>query len=137
MSYFRILAAGGISLLLAVGCSDLVLDPEPGTTSTSLDAGVSSALAPSAGVAGLSGLACGEACIEAGEGVYFPVGETAESRQGRNTKAVSYRAYNTEDRFVVEVTYEVVAGRSNAHATIMIGIDGVEEVFDEVARARP
>ena len=71
-------------------------------------------------------------CIVPGEGPYFPVSESATSRQGRNTKLVSYSAYNTEDRFLVNVTYEVTSGRSNAHATITIRIDGDEATFEDV-----
>lgn len=52
---------------------------------------------------------------------------------GINSKEVSYAAYNTSTNFVVEVTYHVTEGNSKAEATITIGIEGDEKVFQSVA----
>jgi hypothetical protein len=58
----------------------------------------------------------------------------ATGRSGRNTKTVSYSAYNTETDFVVEVTYAITAGPPpNAKATITIDIDGTEAEYAEVS----
>lgn len=116
------------SLAVVTSCSDMVgFDPEgDGTGSTSFHAADTGAMDLDGG--------CSSDCIIPGTGVYFPVSETMESTLGRNTKVVSYSAYNTEDRFVVDVTYEITTGRSNAHATITIGIDGVTQTFEEVEK---
>ncbi|WP_439481722.1 DUF1566 domain-containing protein [Cyclobacterium plantarum] len=67
---------------------------------------------------------CEADCIEAGSEIYYPVSDLATGSAGPNTKSVSYKAYNTETDFVVEVTYAITAGRSRAKARITIAIDG-------------
>ncbi|MCL6257686.1 DUF1566 domain-containing protein [Aquiflexum sp. TKW24L] len=68
---------------------------------------------------------CESDCIEPGGSVFFSVSDVATLRVGRNTKSVSYSAYNTETYFVVEVTYAITAGPPpNAKATITIDIAG-------------
>jgi hypothetical protein len=68
---------------------------------------------------------CEDDCIETGSLDFYPDSDMATLRVGRNTKSVSYSAYNTETDFVVEVTYAITAGPPpNAKATITIDIAG-------------
>ena len=76
---------------------------------------------------------CEDDCIEPGSEVYYPVSDMAMLSVGRNTKSVSYRAYNTETDFVVEVTYAITAGPANAKATIRIDIDDNEVEYTDVS----
>jgi len=79
-----------------------------------------------------SASSCEDDCIEPGSTDFFPVSDMATGSAGPNAKSVSYTAYNTETDFVVEVTYEITAGRSNAEATITIDIEGNEVEFTNV-----
>ncbi len=79
---------------------------------------------------------CEDDCIEPGSEMYFPVYDMASGSAGPNTKSVSYKAYNTETDFVVEVTYAITAGRSRAKARITIAIDGVGVNHTSVASGR-
>ncbi|MCH6235744.1 DUF1566 domain-containing protein [Cognataquiflexum rubidum] len=76
---------------------------------------------------------CETDCIEPGSEIYYPVSDVATGRSGRNTKSVSYSAYNTETHFVVEVTYAITAGPAKAKATITIAIDGNEVEYTDVS----
>lgn len=77
---------------------------------------------------------CETDCIEPGSESYYPVSDVATGRSGRNTKSVSYSAYNTETHFVVEVTYAITAGPPpNAKATITIDIAGNIMEYAEVS----
>ncbi|RPA66876.1 DUF1566 domain-containing protein [Cyclobacteriaceae bacterium YHN15] len=76
---------------------------------------------------------CDDDCIEPGGSVFYPVSDMAMLSVGRNTKSVSYSAYNTETDFVVEVTYAITAGPANARATIRIAIDGNEVEYTDVS----
>jgi uncharacterized protein (TIGR02145 family) len=67
---------------------------------------------------------CEDDCIEPGSSTFYPVSDMASLSVGKNTKSVSYTAYNTETDFVVEVTYAITAGPSDAKAIITIDIDG-------------
>jgi hypothetical protein len=67
---------------------------------------------------------CEDDCIEPGSSTLYPVSDMATLSVGINTKSVSYIAYNTETDFVVEVTYAITAGPSDAKAIITIDIDG-------------
>jgi hypothetical protein len=67
---------------------------------------------------------CESDCIKQGSSVFFPVSDMATGSSGINTKSVSYRAYNTETDFVVEVTYAITAGPTDAKAIIKIDIEG-------------
>ncbi|SDC88360.1 Protein of unknown function [Algoriphagus faecimaris] len=71
-------------------------------------------------------------CITPGSLDFYPVTDEATRSSGKNTKSVSYSAYNTETDFVVEVTYAITAGKSKAKATISIAIDGDEAEYTEV-----
>ena len=75
---------------------------------------------------------CDDDCIEPGSEIYYPVSDVASLSVGRNTKSVSYSAYNTETDFLVEVTYAITAGPAKAKATITIAIDGNEVEYTEV-----
>ncbi|WP_103926681.1 Lcl C-terminal domain-containing protein [Algoriphagus boritolerans] len=77
-------------------------------------------------------VSCAEVCIEEGSEIYYPVSDMATGTSGKNTKSVSYTAYNTETDFVVEVTYTITSGPANAKATISIDIDGDEVEFADV-----
>lgn len=76
---------------------------------------------------------CEADCIERGSEIYYPITDMATLSVGRNTKSVSYSAYNTETDFVVEVTYAITAGSANAKATIAVVIDGNEVIYDDVS----
>ncbi len=76
---------------------------------------------------------CEDDCIEPESSTFYPASDMATLSVGRNTKSVSYSAYNTETDFVVEVTYDITAGPSNAKATITIAIDGDEAEHTEVS----
>ncbi|QCY69093.1 DUF1566 domain-containing protein [Antarcticibacterium flavum] len=76
---------------------------------------------------------CEDDCIEPGSEIYYPVSDMATLSVGRNTKSVSYTAYNTETDFVVEVTYAITAGPPNAKATITIDIEGDEVEYSDVS----
>ncbi|MEN2283279.1 hypothetical protein AAGF08_14130 [Algoriphagus sp. SE2] len=76
---------------------------------------------------------CETDCIEPGSEIYYPVTDMATLNVGRNTKSVSYSAYNTETDFVVEVTYAIIAGSAKAKATIVVVIDGNEVVYEDVS----
>ena len=75
---------------------------------------------------------CEDDCIEPGSTDFFPISDMATGSAGPNTKSVSYTAYNTETDFVVEVTYDIISGLSNAEATITIDIDGDEVEYTGV-----
>ncbi|EKB47303.1 hypothetical protein [Cecembia lonarensis] len=81
---------------------------------------------------------CSVDCIEAGSGEYFVMADSKSSSVGGgqnvNTKEVSYRAYNTETHFIVEVDYDIISGRSNAEADITITIDGDQKFIGKVAK---
>lgn len=131
MSLTKVMAAGGI-LLLAVACSDSVLDPDTGATNGLSPTEIAAKRTAPESTRGPSNPGCDEALLYPGDGVYYPITDAATSRQGRNVKEVAYSAYNTEGQFVVEVTYGVT-GPAGAEATITVAIDGVERVFEEVA----
>ena len=76
---------------------------------------------------------CEDDCIEPGSSTFYPVSDMATLSVGKNTKSVSYSAYNTETDFVVEVTYAITAGPANAKATITIAIDGDEAEYTDVS----
>lgn len=76
---------------------------------------------------------CEDDCIEPGSTDFFPISDMATGSTGPNTKSVSYTAYNTETDFVVEVTYDITSGPSNAEATITIDIDGDEVEYTGVS----
>lgn len=76
---------------------------------------------------------CAEDCIEQGSSIFYPDSDMATLSVGKNTKSVSYSAYNTETDFVVEVMYAVTAGPSQAKATITIDIDGDEVEHTDVS----
>ncbi|WP_157966005.1 fibrobacter succinogenes major paralogous domain-containing protein [Cognataquiflexum aquatile] len=58
--------------------------------------------------------------------------DSKSQSSGINTKKVSYKAYNTEDKFVVKVKYEVTSGPSQAKASIAIQINGKKKEFKAV-----
>jgi hypothetical protein len=72
-------------------------------------------------------------CIEPGSEIFYPLSDMASLTVGQNTKSVSYSAYNTETDFVVEVTYDITAGKAKAKSTITIDIDGNEVVYEEAS----
>ncbi|RAI84855.1 Lcl C-terminal domain-containing protein, partial [Algoriphagus yeomjeoni] len=74
---------------------------------------------------------CEGDCIEPG-GVNYPISDMTSLTVGKNTKSVSYYAYNTETDFVVDVTYAITSGPATANATIAIDIDGNEVVLEDV-----
>jgi uncharacterized protein (TIGR02145 family) len=75
---------------------------------------------------------CESDCIEPGSGNYFAIRDSKSQSSGINTKKVSYKAYNTEDRFVVKAKYEITAGPSQAKASITIQINGKKKEFKSV-----
>ncbi|WP_157966004.1 fibrobacter succinogenes major paralogous domain-containing protein [Cognataquiflexum aquatile] len=75
---------------------------------------------------------CETDCIEPGSGNYFAIRDSKSQSSGINTKKVSYKAYNTEDKFVVKVKYEITSGPSNAKASITIQIKGKKKEFKSV-----
>jgi hypothetical protein len=77
---------------------------------------------------------CNTDCIKAGSEEYFVMADTQTGSQGQNTKALTYRAYNTETEFVVEVDYSITSGSSNAKADIMISIGDDNILFEEVEK---
>lgn len=76
---------------------------------------------------------CESDCIEPGSSIFYPASDMASLSVGRNTKSVSYTAYNTETDFVVEVTYAITAGPTDAKAIITIDIEGDETEYTEVS----
>jgi uncharacterized protein (TIGR02145 family) len=75
---------------------------------------------------------CESDCIEPGSGNYFAIMDSKSKSSGINTKKVSYKAYNTEDKFVVKAKYEITAGPSQAKASITIQINGRKKEFKTV-----
>jgi uncharacterized protein (TIGR02145 family) len=75
---------------------------------------------------------CESDCIEPGSGNYFAIRDSKSKSSGINTKKVSYKAYNTEDRFVVKARYEITTGPSQAKASITIQINGKKKEFKSV-----
>jgi hypothetical protein len=75
---------------------------------------------------------CESDCIEPGSGNYFAIRDSKSQSSGINTKKVSYKAYNTEDKFVVKVKYEVTSGPSQAKVSIAIQINGKKKEFKAV-----
>ncbi|MCR9015418.1 DUF1566 domain-containing protein [Aquiflexum gelatinilyticum] len=75
---------------------------------------------------------CESDCIESGSGNYFAIRDSKSQSSGINTKKVSYKAYNTEDKFVVKVKYEITSGPSQAKASIVIQINGKKKEFKSV-----
>lgn len=112
---------------LIASCSDVV-----GTDPAGLSVGTHVA-GPSLLAGEYTGESCTVDCIRVDEGEYFAVTGMETRRAGINRKQVSYSAYNTPELFVVNVTYEIISGRSKARATIIIDIDGDEVVFEDVA----
>ncbi|UCS94142.1 hypothetical protein KZP23_03670 [Echinicola marina] len=68
-----------------------------------------------------------------GNGGGNPNKASANENGNTNTKEVSFSAYNTENEFIVAVTYNITEGNSKAKATITINIAGDEVELDEVA----
>jgi hypothetical protein len=77
---------------------------------------------------------CSNSCIVEGSETYYKKNSSLSRSSGPNTKEVSYNAYNTENQFVVEVTYNVIAGTSNAKADITITIDGDSNLSSDVIK---
>ena len=75
---------------------------------------------------------CESDCIEPGSGKYFAMKDSKSKTSGINTKQVSYKAYNTEDCFVVKVKYHIKSGPSQAKACIVIQINGKKKEFKAV-----
>lgn len=75
---------------------------------------------------------CESDCIEPGTGRYFAMKDSKSKTSGINTKQVSYKAYNTEDCFVVKVKYQIKSGPSLAKACIVIQINGKKKEFKAV-----
>lgn len=75
---------------------------------------------------------CGSDCIAKGSGSYFFKKNSQSNSSGINTKRVSYSAYNTEDKFVVKVKYEITSGPSNAKSNILVQINGKSKEFKTV-----
>ncbi|MCH6235753.1 FISUMP domain-containing protein [Cognataquiflexum rubidum] len=75
---------------------------------------------------------CESDCIEPESGNYFAIKDSKSQSSGINTKKVSYKAYNTENKFVVKVKYEVTSGPSQAKASIAIQINGKKKEFKAV-----
>lgn len=75
---------------------------------------------------------CGSDCITKGSGSYYFKKESQSKSSGINTKRVSYSAYNTEDKFVVKVKYEITSGPSEANSNILIQINGKSKEFKKV-----
>lgn len=75
---------------------------------------------------------CVDYCIVPDSGEYYIKRGYKSVNVGPNTKEMSYAAYNTEENFIVEVTYEITDGNSNANATITIDIEGSILVFEDV-----
>jgi len=80
---------------------------------------------------------CEDDCIEPGSSDFYPVSDMASLSVGVNTKSVSYTAYNTETHFIVEVTYAITAGPTDAKGIITIDIDGDEVEYTEVSSGSP
>ncbi|TPV31532.1 hypothetical protein FJ651_15190 [Paucihalobacter ruber] len=82
---------------------------------------------------------CESVCIEPDSNTYYKMSDVATSTSGGganiNTKEVSYEAYNSEDSFVVSVNYDIISGKSNAHAEITISINGNTVVFENVEKS--
>jgi len=77
---------------------------------------------------------CATSCIEQDSETYYRKSDSKSESAGPNTKAISYNAYNTETQFIVEVTYEMTSGNSNAHSDITIDIDGDSKTIDDVVK---
>ena len=76
---------------------------------------------------------CSSDCILEGSGNYFKKSDFTSVISGINSKKVSYSAYNTENKFIVEVTYEITSGPPpSAIASISIEIDGSNKIFRNV-----
>jgi uncharacterized protein (TIGR02145 family) len=75
---------------------------------------------------------CESDCIEPGSGNYFAIKNSKSQSSGINTKKVSYKAYNAEDRFVIKAKYEITTGPSQAKASITIQINGKKKEFKAV-----
>jgi uncharacterized protein (TIGR02145 family) len=75
---------------------------------------------------------CESDCIEPGSGNYFAIRDSKSQSSGINTKKVSYKAYNTEDKFVVKVKYEITSGPSQAKPSIAIMINRKKKEFKTV-----
>lgn len=77
---------------------------------------------------------CSSVCIEEGSETYYKKSSVQSRSSGPNTKEVSYNAYNTETQFIVEVTYKITSGNSNAKADITIDIDGDSNLLSDVIK---
>lgn len=75
---------------------------------------------------------CADYCIVPDSGEYYIKRGYKSVNVGPNTKEMSYAAYNTEDSFIIEVTYEITDGNSKANATITLDIEGSILVFEDV-----
>jgi len=77
---------------------------------------------------------CSSVCIEEGIETYYKKNNSKTGSSGPNTKEVSYNAYNTETQFIVEVTYKITSGTSNAKADITIDINGDSNILSDVIK---
>lgn len=75
---------------------------------------------------------CSSNCLLTGGDEFFVKGGTKNVNVGPNEKEMSYSAYNTEDSFVVNVTYGIVDGNSGAEATISVLIGDNERIFQNI-----
>jgi hypothetical protein len=79
-----------------------------------------------------AGADCEVDCIVPGSGDYFVKTGTKTGAAGPNNKSVTYRAYNTETDFVVEVDFRITSGNAKTKSEITIIIDGNEKVISDV-----
>ncbi|WP_194973432.1 LamG domain-containing protein [Aquiflexum lacus] len=75
---------------------------------------------------------CKSDCIELGSGKYFAKKDSKSKSSGINTKKISYKVFNTEEKFVVKVRYDITSGPSKAKANIHVQINGKSKEFKNV-----
>jgi uncharacterized protein (TIGR02145 family) len=75
---------------------------------------------------------CHSDCFVAGSQDYYKKEGSISQRSGINTKVVSYTAYNTEDSFIVEVTYQISTGPAKGRAAVTVSIGGEKKEFKDI-----
>ena len=96
-------------------------------SSCSKEETISNTLTPNKQMQSASYVSCETQCIPAGSGDYYFKTGSVNGAIGGNTKGITYKVYNTETDFVVEVTYNRTPANSGASSTIKVTVNGSDQ----------
>ncbi|RYD69585.1 MAG: hypothetical protein EOP53_26935 [Sphingobacteriales bacterium] len=88
---------------------------------------VSSNVAPVKQMSASAYESCETQCILTGSGDYYYKTGSLSGFIGKNTKGISYKVYNTETNFVVELSYNRLPLTSKSSSTIKVTVNGASQ----------